>query len=613
MPITPTYPGVYIEEIPSGVRTIPGVATSVTAFVGRAARGPVNDPVTINSFGDFQRVFGGLSLDSTLSFAVNDFFQHGGSQAIIVRLFRPTDHHEALVAAQAIAKNAKTAAEKVDATPASVQAAAQLTADALTDNESRRSAAKFVMAAINAAAAQSGATAASVNTAAQNAIAGAAPLAKARLRIINSEVNALIDLEAASEGVWGNSLRGRVDYDVKDPHANQQFNLAIKDGTTGATEYIRNLSVQTNDPRRIDRILPSESQLVRVLGALPNDRPGESPLVSPGQDPFGDNTSIGVLEEAKAADSQSLTSLDYLGSQANKQGLFALENVDLFNLLCIPPYSFDADVDALVWAAAASYCEKRRAFLIVDPPAVKNAWVNKDAAKGDGKTTGVEALGTRSDHAAVFFPLLREPNPLLNNQLNPVAPCGAVAGIFARTDSQRGVWKAPAGLDAAFSSVSQLSVTLTDPEIGELNPLGINCLKVAPGAGPVIWGARTLAGADRRTPSALEKYIPVRRLALYLEESLFRGTQWVVFEPNDAALWAQIRLNVGAFMHDLFVRGAFQGTTPQQAYFVRCDSETTTQNDIDRGIVNILVGFAPLKPAEFVIIQIQQIAGQIQT
>ena len=125
----------------------------------------------------------------------------------------------------------------------------------------------------------------------------------------------------------------------------------------------------------------------------------------------------------------------------------------------------------------------------------------------------------------------------------------------------------------------------------------------------MVWGARTLQGDDRL--AAEWKYIPVRRLALFIEESLYRGTQWVVFEPNDEPLWAQIRLNVGAFMHNLFRQGAFQGTTPREAYFVKCDKETTTQNDINLGIVNILVGFAPLKPAEFVIIKIQQMAGQI--
>jgi phage tail sheath protein FI len=127
----------------------------------------------------------------------------------------------------------------------------------------------------------------------------------------------------------------------------------------------------------------------------------------------------------------------------------------------------------------------------------------------------------------------------------------------------------------------------------------------------VVWGARTLRGSDQMGDDY--KYIPVRRLALFIEESLYRGTQWVVFEPNDEPLWSQIRLNVGSFMHNLFVQGAFQGQTPTDAYFVSCDKTTTTQNDIDLGIVNILVGFAPLKPAEFVILQIQQIAGSIAT
>jgi phage tail sheath protein FI len=185
-----------------------------------------------------------------------------------------------------------------------------------------------------------------------------------------------------------------------------------------------------------------------------------------------------------------------------------------------------------------------------------------------------------------------------------------VAGIFARTDANRGVWKAPAGQDATLTGVVQLSVPLTDPENGELNPLGVNCLRSFAVIGPVVWGSRTLKGADQLASEW--KYIPVRRTALFLEESLYRGTKWVVFEPNDAPLWAQIRLNVGAFMQNLFRQGAFQGTTAKEAYFVKCDSETTTQNDIDQGIVNIVVGFAPLKPAEFVVIQIQQLAGQIQ-
>jgi Bacteriophage tail sheath protein len=200
-----------------------------------------------------------------------------------------------------------------------------------------------------------------------------------------------------------------------------------------------------------------------------------------------------------------------------------------------------------------------------------------------------------------------EADPLLNNAIADFVPCGAVAGIFARTDAQRGVWKAPAGTEATLNNVPQLGLPMTDLENGLLNPLGINCLRTLPAAGRVVWGARTLQGDDRL--ASQWKYVPIRRTALYIEESLYRGTQWVVFEPNDEPLWAQIRLNIGAFMQTLFRQGAFQGATPKDAYLVKCDRETTTPTDQNNGIVNIVVGFAPLKPAEFVIIKIQQLAG----
>lgn len=251
-------------------------------------------------------------------------------------------------------------------------------------------------------------------------------------------------------------------------------------------------------------------------------------------------------------------------------------------------------------------------MLIVDAPA---AWTATPSTAISTAEAGVNTLrGTIGNddaiNASVYFPRLRMPDPLSENRLADFAPCGAVAGIMARTDVQRGVWKAPAGLAASFSGAQGFTYTMTDQQNGVLNPVGLNCLRSFPVAGHLVWGARTLAGADLLASEW--KYIPVRRLALFLEESLFRGTQWVVFEPNDEPLWAQIRLNIGAFLQNLFRQGAFQGSTPRDAYFVKCDSETTTQNDIDLGIVNILVGFAPLKPAEFVVIKFQQMAGQVE-
>ncbi|HLZ34038.1 MAG TPA: phage tail sheath C-terminal domain-containing protein [Nitrospira sp.] len=521
MPITPTYPGVYIEEIPSGVRTITGVATSIAAFVGCAARGPVNEPVTITSFGDFERIFGGLWAKSRLGYAVRDFYQNGGTIAIIVRLVHP------------------------DAAAAAIP------------------------------------------------LSGGPPT-----------------LAAANEGDWGNALHAVVDNNVSADVANQfglatadLFNLTVRDFNTEVTETFRNLTVK-DSPRRIDRVLELESSLVRSTGTLtsvptPNNPPAAGKTI------WTDPNANTAATASSGHDGSTLDENDFdgAGKEAAKQGIYALLNTDIFNILCIPPYKVGDDVDTGLVGNAATLCEARRAMLVVDPP---SSWTTVALAQ-----SGVSTVGTNSRNAAVFFPRIKEPDLLLNGSLQTFVPCGAVAGIFARTDAQRGVWKAPAGLDATLVGVPELALGMTDLENGQLNPHGINCLRNLPAAGRVVWGSRTLQGDDRLASEW--KYIPVRRLALYLEESLYRGTQWVVFEPNDEPLWAQIRLNVGAFMHGLFRQGAFQGKTPQEAYFVKCDKETTTQTDINNGVVNIVVGFAPLKPAEFVIIQIQQIAGQIQT
>ena len=406
-------------------------------------------------------------------------------------------------------------------------------------------------------------------------------------------------------------MRARIDHDVKGPDAANLFNLSVRDGATGAAEVSRNVSVVLGHPRQVDKVLLNESKLARVRGSLPSNRPAKHGDLQPGQDMWSDNapaTNTKVAEVDKSSDGSELGGNDFTGpgTEVAKQGLYALEQADLFNLLCIPPYK-NSDVEPSLVATAAAYCEKRRAMLLVDPP---SGWKDKDKAKSEFNADP-DKVGTRSNYAALFFPRLRQPNPLKDNQVEEFVPCGAVAGIFARTDTQRGVWKAPAGLEATLVGVPQLSVSLTDAENGELNPLGINCLRAMPAAGRVVWGARTLQGDDRLASEW--KYIPVRRVALFIEESLYRGIKWVVFEPNDEPLWAQIRLNAGAFMHNLFRQGAFQGKTPREAYFVKCDRETTTQNDINLGIVNIVVGFAPLKPAEFVVLKIQQMAGQIET
>ena len=627
MPAQLSYPGVYIEEIPSGVRTITGVATSITAFVGRALSGPVNEAVTINNFGDYERIFGGLWLGSSMSFAARDFFLNGGGQAVIVRLFAPTDAEQQKARADAEAQ-AGTAADAVIAAATAANIAANTDADIAAAAQAAVAAAGAPgPAALSAATAVANAAKKPVKDppsktkADRDAVVKAATDAKADAVTAAGALaapgnRAVIHLDtltiaAANPGAWGNALRARIDYDVRDKSDTTLFNLAVKNTKSGQIEIHRNVSVVAASPRRVDKVLAAESSLVRTSGALPASRPGANKpdpdgTVPAGGDPFDGTNSTAVAVGDKASDGKTLAAADFTpqNGETDKHGIFGLLQTDLFNLLCLPPFEIDGDMDGGVIAAAATLCEKRRAMLLVDSP---SGW-HTTAQAVAGIAAGV---GTTSKNAAIYFPRLIEQNLLRENQLEPFVPCGAVAGIMARTDATRGVWKAPAGLDATLAGVPSLSVLLTDAENGQLNPLGVNCLRALPPGARVVWGARTLQGDDRLASEW--KYVPVRRLALYLEESLYRGTQWVVFEPNDEPLWAQIRLNLGAFMHSLFRQGAFQGTTPRDAYFVKCDKETTTQNDIDRGVVNIVVGFAPLKPAEFVVIQIQQMAGQIQT
>ena len=518
MPAVLSYPGVYIEELPSGVRTITGVATSITAMVGRTRRGPLNRPVRVFSFGEFERVFGGLWDDAPLTFAALHYFQNGGGDLLVVRVAR------AATACSATLPRDGGGNLVLDAATA-------ITGESLPD-----------------------------------------------------------------PGTWATQLRVAVDYAGAGGTtlAAPLFNMTLTHLGTGARESYFNLSADSTSPRFITRVLASGSLLARVASGA-GVRPAVTPVATP----------IAFVDASVApatADGNAVNAADVVTGaslEANRGGIFALEHADLFNILCLPPYAPSDDVDAVDLANALAYCARRRAMLLVDPPAATDTVAEAQ--------TFANAL-TRSENAAFYFPRILAPNPLRENRIETYTPCGAIAGVLARTDASRGVWKTPAGLDATLNGAAGLAARLTDLENGTLNPQGINCLREFPVAGRVVWGGRTLRGADQLASEW--KYLAVRRTALFLEESLYRGTQWVVFEPNDEPLWAQIRLNIGAFMNNLFRQGAFQGTSPRDAYFVKCDGETTTQNDINLGIVNIVVGFAPLKPAEFVIVKLQQMAGQ---
>jgi hypothetical protein len=279
------------------------------------------------------------------------------------------------------------------------------------------------------------------------------------------------------------------------------------------------------------------------------------------------------------------------------------KEVDIFNLMILPRDRDQSDADREeVWGPASVFCQQRRAFLIMDP---RSTWTDADTAAKEIKDL---RIGLVKDHTAVYWPRVKISS---NGGAKSIDPSGCIAGLMARIDANRGVWKAPAGIEADIRGIRGVEYSMSDSENGVINPLAVNAIRVFPN-GIVSWGARTMDGFDN-SGNLDYKHVPVRRLSLFLGESLYRGLKFCVFEPNDEPLWAQIRLAAGAFMNSLFRQGAFQGQKASDAYFVRCDSETTTQNDINLGIVNVVVGFAPLRPAEFVIITIQQMAGQVQT
>ncbi|MEA3028979.1 MAG: uncharacterized protein QOG13_304 [Sphingomonadales bacterium] len=754
-----SYPGVYIQEVPSGVRTIAGVPTSVAAFVGYTARGPVNSPVQIFSFADFERQFGGLDRDSDLSYAVSHFFLNGGGTAWIVRvaagamkasveMLRATGGH--VLTASAIAEGAwgnglRVMVDHDTSNPASLF---NLYVEEVQDrNGSRQVVRSEVHRNLSMNGSASNYAVATVNSS-SNLIrlerpAGLTSAVKGTARsgeIINADLGQIgdnarrlaisvdggrtyefdlfeagatpssvtvADLATAIQGAVRDLEPGNPAFDnfdcVEDPAATG-FLLATSGTGTGETASvaffnagIRNAAGILHlgllnggretaaaaglqpaptgtvwargdpiDPTTIDNTATTAAGLVGPAGgvapvetlalwpgAAPNTLEGvraalqaalngvsrpefqsarvslidDTIVVAPGSDfPAYDfefavgpmagtddlsagsrpnvaayQLGIGPLRRAQSTvvpgfDGTQPSATDIAGSRLAKTGLYALEDVDLFNILVLPN-----QWDVSLQAEAIAYAEKRRAFALLDlkgdidtlPEAT--AWL---AANG----------GLRHKNAAAYFPRVQFADPLQNNRVRSFANSGAIAGLYARTDAERGVWKAPAGTDAGLRGVRGLDYVLTDGENGVINPLGLNAIRSSPAFGPIAWGARTLVGSDMLASEW--KYIPVRRLALFLEESLYRGTQWVVFEPNDEPLWAQIRLNVGAFMHTLFRQGAFQGITPKDAYLVQCDSTTTTHDDINLGIVNIIVGFAPLKPAEFVIIKLQQLAGQ---
>jgi phage tail sheath protein FI len=612
MPTIPSYPGVYVEELPSSVRTIQTVTTSVTAFVGHTRRGPLNEPVRITSFTDFERRFGGLSARGAVGYAVHQFFGNGGTVAVVVRVAKAGSGKAAHVTLESTEGRSASAALAVHAKEPGIWGNGLRVQ---VDYDTARCDDTFNLRVFDA---KGEAREVFTNLSADPSDGRCAQtIVGAGSRLIRVEV--LGDDRPDPSGTVSKPFGHRlpdlaVDLTVKIGDTEREFTLYDPDTDGDAPDSVpglahlleRKLRAQPDAPgkhafagaevtafgHRLQVVAGSTDpgDVVRFVGECANDLGLEASV----------NPPVFPLEGGEDGDAPGPR--DLIGSEAGKTGIQALRDVDDVNLLVLPElagYESTDDVVTVV-SAAQRLCTERRIFLLVDAP---GTWGSVDAARA-----GIGAFdAVRGNHAGLYFPHLQLTDPL-TGRLRSFPPSGAVAGVFARTDSERGVWKAPAGTEARLAGVHSLTVRLTDRENGLLNPLGINCLRTFPVVGPLVWGARTLEGSD-----ALDSewsYVPVRRLALYVEESLQRGLQWVVFEPNNEQLWQQIRLGASGFLNNLFRQGAFKGTTPREAYFVKCDKDTTTDEDIANGVVNVLVGIAPVKPAEFVIVKIQQLAGQ---
>jgi hypothetical protein len=505
-------PGVYIEEVEAGSRPIEGVGTAVAAFVGLAARGPVNSPTLVTNWSQFTQTFGEFVEGTYLAHAVYGYFLNGGGNCYVVRIGANGS------------KEPPKAPKEITGAPEAVLGG-------------------YRVQAIGRAAG-----------------AGA--------KKVTVEVG-----DAGGESP-----------------ADDEFKLVVNlDGK--ATETFDNVTTKRGDNNVATKV-NATSKLIKIEevasgGALAKPEKGAVELKAPEPEPV-------------APSAESLGADDYVGDAADRTGFSGLEAVDEVTMVSVPDlaaaYEQDAvDLETLqaVQLAMIAHCELMGdRIAILDPP--------HDMSPQQIKEWRVNTAGYDSRFATLYWPWIKVFDPASGTN-RFVPPSGHMAGVWARNDDTRGVHKAPAN-EVVRGAIS-LQTQITKAEHDLLNPSGINCIRSFPGRGVRVWGARTLSS------DAEWRYLNVRRLFNYLEESILLGTQWVVFEPNDPALWARIRRTISAFLINEWRKGALFGLTADEAFFVKCDSETNPAEGIDAGQVVCQIGVAPVKPAEFVIFQLSQFSG----
>jgi Bacteriophage tail sheath protein len=647
-----TYPGVYVEEVPSGVRPIAAVSTSVPGFIGLAEKGPVSEAVKVFNFTEYQNRYGGFLSYSYLSHAVFQFFNNGGTQCYVVRVIGANsatanivlnDHATPAQASLTIAASSpgawgnRLAIVIADGSndPANEFNVAVHDQDELTPRETFEnlsmlpsapnfvetvtSSSKFIRVAVNADNNSLQAGTSRGAAAPQSLHDNGQQPSRTRFRInINGDGYQEVDLQGAVGSGAGQvadlrttaNIAAAIAFVVRrltklrastDQNAFSDFTCQINENVLLLTSGVAGLSSSVHVAPASNSIQDASGRLrlgqlqggTEVLGAAVkrprNNPPGTPPanyyLVGDNQAPTAEVASV----------QEGLDGNLTISDQRYIDAFPTLDDIEDVSLIAVPGIGSPA-----VMGAGMNYCANRPlsdCFFIGD--------MRQDDETVEDAQEFRNAITPKNSYGAVYLPWVRMLDPT-GQSAEPtlVPPSGFVAGLYAKTDGRVGVWKAPAGSGTALGGGVGLAVQFTDVQQGNLNPINVNVIRQFAASGIVLWGARTITSDPEWT------YIPVRRMAIFLRVSIYRGIQWAVFEPNDEDLWASLRLNINSFMLNLFRQGAFQGATPSQAFFVKCDNETTTQDDINLGIVNVLMGFAPLKPAEFVVVKISQKVGQ---
>jgi len=631
------HPGVYVEEIPSGAKPIEGVSTSVAALVGYTTEGPIGEATLVHSWDEFKAAFGEIHSDTDhLGLAAFNFFLNGGRDAYIARLAQNADAStlpdatmlgRAGGSAAAINVLAVTAASagtwgdalRVQVVPNNpndgyhfklevslVDGAETTLLESFPNLSMDTSDAGYVLTVVNGSSkyvklALSSEIKANPATFYLNATSVSADLAALAWTDVLAGMTLTLNIDnlGAKTITLGAAPGGTYDSGAEVAAAIQTQVLALGQTYAGFTcGFAGNLLTLTSgSDGASSSVLVRPGALATLLrlgkGAGGTEIHGTRDLVP---------RTMATAAALTGGDDGDPPGVDDYTSFFTK-----LKKVRDVNIVLLPGQYMPSDgTGNTAIDAAIAHCEAMGSrMVLVDPPPGQEL----------DQAATVSALGlSTSTYGALYYPWVKMSNPFYNRDSNPnvpttltVAPSPFAAGIWARTDGTRGVWKAPAGVEATVRGLAGLEYTVEDGDQDQLNPEGVNCLRKLPSYGAVVWGTRTLS--TKANPEW--RYVPVRRTAIYIESSLYNGIQWAVFEPNDHRLWSSLRANVGAFMDGLFRAGAFQGQKASDAYFVRCGlGDTMTQDDIDRGQVIAIVGFAPLKPAEFVIVRIQQKVGQ---